>query len=179
MRRNATWEFGRITQNTPDPVALDHPTPDNPRCRSFFPLPPPFSSFCLSLWGSVSLNFGGVFEGRDPEMCTLGLQGCRVEPRRLRASHDSPRSDPSIVHNKQTLTRANQSTTASPPARRHVFDRAKGCTRREMGRSSYKCRCPLVTSHGLSGTHAQTSCRWTTRGPIHRSRWRQTLQRSS
>ena len=25
----------------------------------------------------------GVFEGRNPEMCTFGLSGCRVKPRRL------------------------------------------------------------------------------------------------
>ena len=31
-----------------------------------------------------SWNFGGVFERRDPQMCTFGLSGCRVKPRRLR-----------------------------------------------------------------------------------------------
>ena len=44
---------------------------------------PSFRSFCLSLC-VFSLNFGGVFEGRDPEICTFGLSGCRVKPRRLR-----------------------------------------------------------------------------------------------
>ena len=39
-------------------------------------------SFLPSL-GVVSLNFGGVIEGRDPQMCTFGLSGCRVKPRRL------------------------------------------------------------------------------------------------
>ena len=42
-----------------------------------------FHSF-FSLWGVFSLNFGGVFEGRGPEMCMFGLSGCRVKPRRLR-----------------------------------------------------------------------------------------------
>ena len=37
-------------------------------------------SFLPSL-GVFSLNFGGVFEGWDPQMCTFGLSGCRVKPR--------------------------------------------------------------------------------------------------
>ena len=41
-----------------------------------------FRSF-FSLWGVFSLNFGGVFEGRGAQMCTFGLSGCRVKPRRL------------------------------------------------------------------------------------------------
>ena len=49
----------------------------------FFPLPLPFSFF-FSLSGVFSWNFGGVFEGRDPQMYTFGLSGCRVKPRRLR-----------------------------------------------------------------------------------------------
>ena len=34
--------------------------------------------------GVFSLNFGGVFEFRDPQMCTIGLSGCHVKSRRLR-----------------------------------------------------------------------------------------------
>ena len=41
-------------------------------------LPPQFSFFSPSL-GVLPLNFGGVFEFRDPEMCTFGLSGCHVE----------------------------------------------------------------------------------------------------
>ena len=37
--------------------------------------------FCFSL-GVFSWNFGGVFEGPSPKMCTFGLSGCRVKPRR-------------------------------------------------------------------------------------------------
>ena len=56
---------------------------DRPKFRSFFsPLPLQFFIlFSLSCW-SFSLNFGGVFEDQDPQMCTFGLSGCRVEPRR-------------------------------------------------------------------------------------------------
>ena len=38
-----------------------------------------FRSFSLSL-GVFSWNFGGVFECRDPQMCTFGFSGCRVKP---------------------------------------------------------------------------------------------------
>ena len=49
----------------------------------FFPSPATIVTlFCLSL-GVFSWNFGGVFEGRDPQMCTFGLSGCRVKPQRL------------------------------------------------------------------------------------------------
>ena len=41
-----------------------------------------FRYFSLSLGEVFSWNFGGVFEGRDPQMCTFGLSGCRVKPRR-------------------------------------------------------------------------------------------------
>ena len=64
----------------------------------FFPSPATiFILFSLSCW-SFSLNFGGVFEDRDPQMCTFGLSGCRVKPRRPHQTgppglaHDSPRT---------------------------------------------------------------------------------------
>ena len=51
--------------------------------RSFF-FPPPATIFILlSLSWVLPLHFVGVFEGRNPEMCTFGLSGCRVKPRRL------------------------------------------------------------------------------------------------
>ena len=67
---------------------------DRPKFRSFFSLPPEISFFLLSL-GVFSLNFGGVFEDRGAQMCTFGLSGCRVEPRRphffwVRAHPSSP-----------------------------------------------------------------------------------------
>ena len=44
----------------------------------FFPLRPPVRSFSLSL-GVFSWNFGGVFEGRHPLMCTFGVLGLSCE----------------------------------------------------------------------------------------------------
>ena len=69
-------DFG---ESPPDPP----PSPGPPKISLFFFSPAGnfFLSFFLSL-GVLSLNFGGVFEGRNPEMCTFGLSGCRVEPRR-------------------------------------------------------------------------------------------------
>ena len=51
----------------------------------FFSLSPApiFALFVSLSLGVLSLNFGGVFEGRDPQMCTFGLSGCRVKPRRV------------------------------------------------------------------------------------------------
>ena len=46
--------------------------------------PSPATIFILSSsWGSFRGIFGGVIEGRDPQMCTFGLTGCRVKPRWL------------------------------------------------------------------------------------------------
>ena len=69
----------------------------------FFPFPPPI--FAL---GVFSLNFGGVFEGQDPQMCTFGLSGCRVKPRRVSgrkfwASHRSGPTFPPPSLSRPTL----------------------------------------------------------------------------
>ena len=79
-------------------LPLDHPSPGPPfpwtalfwtalrRTAQNFALflPSPVLIFVLFLsLGVFSWNFGGVFEGWDPLMCTFGLSGCRVKPRRL------------------------------------------------------------------------------------------------
>ena len=75
-------------------LPLDRPSPGPPFPWTALPLDRPKFSLFFSLsrrkirsflpsLGVFSLNFGGVFEGRDPQMCTFGLSGCRVEPRRL------------------------------------------------------------------------------------------------
>ena len=72
---------GVLKAPPPDPPPLDRPPLDRPKFRSFFSLSRrKIRSFLPSL-GVFSLNFG-VFEDRDPQMCTFGLSGCRVEPRR-------------------------------------------------------------------------------------------------
>ena len=66
---------------------------DRPKFRSFFSLPPEIHSF-FSLWEVFSLNFGGVFEDWDAQMCTFGLSSCRAAPpdRAVGASHDPENS---------------------------------------------------------------------------------------
>ena len=78
---------------SPDHLPLDPPFPgppfpwtalplDRPKFRSFFSLSrQKIRSFLPSL-GVFSLNIGGVFEDRGAQMCTFGLSGCRVKPRR-------------------------------------------------------------------------------------------------
>ena len=69
----------------------------------FFSLPPEISFFLLSL-GVFSLNFGGVFEGRHPQMCTFGLSDCGVKPQAA--------SGPPGLH---TTTRELQTRTFERP----------------------------------------------------------------
>ena len=64
----------------------------------FFLLPPQFSFFVLL--GVLSWNFGGAFEGRDPLMCTSGLSGCRVEPRRPQARRGFTRQPAGAVQGR-------------------------------------------------------------------------------
>ena len=82
------WEIGRCLGPLPRTPYLRPPARDpcpepsvqdaqDPR----LPDGPKFHSFSLSL-GVFSLDFGGVFEARDPQMCTFGLSGCRVKPLR-------------------------------------------------------------------------------------------------
>ena len=53
---------------------------DIPKISRFFSVSPHnFHSF-FSLLEVFSLNFGGVFEDRGAQMCTLGLSGYRVDP---------------------------------------------------------------------------------------------------
>ena len=49
----------------------------SPTLRAFFPLPPQLSFFLLL--GVFSWNFGGVFEGRGPQMCTFKVLGLWFE----------------------------------------------------------------------------------------------------
>ena len=81
-----------------DRPSRDRPSLDRLKFRSFFSLSRrKIRSFLPSL-GVFSLNFGGVFEDRDPKMCTFGLSDCRVKPRRPHQTgppglaHDSPRT---------------------------------------------------------------------------------------
>ena len=85
------WFQGLVWTALPGTVLpLDRPSPGPPfpwttqNFALFFSLSRrKIRSFLPSL-GVFSLNFGGVFEDRDAQMCTFGLSGCRVKQRRLR-----------------------------------------------------------------------------------------------
>ena len=53
-----------------------------PKISLFFFLSPTGNFILPSLSGGSSRGILVVFEGRDPQMCTSGLSGCRVKPRR-------------------------------------------------------------------------------------------------
>ena len=69
-------------------------------------------SFPFSL-GSFSLYFGGVFEGRDSQMCTFWLSGCRVKPR----LHTTTRTPNAHILASQRF-KHHQNSTRRPPERR-------------------------------------------------------------
>ena len=103
-----------------NPPPPDNPPPDRPKFRSFFSLlAPQFSFFFLSL-GVLSRNFVGVFESRNPEMCTFRLSGCRVKPWRPhqtgppRLAHDSPRT-PNVHFSGPRRFKHHQNSTEGPP----------------------------------------------------------------
>ena len=55
----------------------------------FFPLPPPFRSFCVSL-GVFSWKIGGVLKRRGLKCARLEFSGCRVKPGGLRVPCPRP-----------------------------------------------------------------------------------------
>ena len=101
----------------------------------FFPSPATvFILFSLSCW-SFSLNFGGVFEDRDPQMCTFGLSGCRVKPRRPHQTgpglaHDSLRTPVQGT----CASKHHQNSTRRPPERdeKNEFCSGRGKKKREI-----------------------------------------------
>ena len=68
-----------------------------PKISRFFPFSRHNFLSSFPLLGVLSLNFGGVFKGRDPEMCKFGLSGCRVKPRGLSSGGGVQRKGPSVM----------------------------------------------------------------------------------
>ena len=107
------------TDRAGPPLRRTAPPLDRPKFRTFFPSPATiYILFSLSCW-SCSLNFGGVFEGRDPQMCTFGLSGCRVKPRRphhraAEASHDSRKLQTCTLQGT-CASRHHQNSLRRPP----------------------------------------------------------------
>ena len=65
-----------------------------PQISLFFPSPAFIFILFSPLLMVLSLNFGGVFVRRDPQMCTFGLSGYRVKPRRFRVHIGRPERTP-------------------------------------------------------------------------------------
>ena len=83
--------------------------------QGFFPLPPLFSFF-LTLLGVVSWNFG-VIEGRDLQMFTFGVAGCRVKPQRPKFQKKKSLSlSPKTKKHKKT----KQQKKTSPKIKKNV-----------------------------------------------------------
>ena len=111
-------------------LRLSAPSPGPPLRRTaqnfalFLSLPPEISFYLLSL-GVFSLSFGGVFEGRGAQMCTFGLSGCRVKPRRnfgpppFRApTQQHPHSTPTDEHPHHPTKKIGQ-MRSRPEQHRH------------------------------------------------------------
>ena len=92
MEKNAgTPECGNGGTPCPGPPLRWTSSTALPKISRFFPLSI-FAFFFFSLWGSSRVFFalsGGLLvelwwclKHRDPQMCTFGLSGCRVQPRR-------------------------------------------------------------------------------------------------
>ena len=96
------------------PPSAGPPSSGQPKISLFFflPLPHHFCSFCLSL-DVFSLNFGGVFEGRNPKMCTFGVLGRRGftrQPENSKRAHLRALAlhTPSKFHEKTTRERQKE-----------------------------------------------------------------------
>ena len=116
----------------------------------FFPFPPPFRSFGISL-GVFSLNFGGFCEDRDPHMCTFGLSGCRVKPRRLRGRRGFTQQPDS----KRAHLRPRRFQTPREDPQRDA-ERAKRWREREKKARNFglpTLRGPTLQGPTLSGPH--------------------------
>ena len=77
------------------------PSAGLPKISLFFHLPPQFSFFLPSRGG---VEFCRVLKRRDPEMCTFGLSGCRVKPRRLWSSRHNSQSAHSSASGRTVKT---------------------------------------------------------------------------
>ena len=66
------------------PLDTSSPSAGPPKISLFFFSLPPEVSFFLPSLGGLLVEFWWCLKRQDPQMCTLGLSGCRVKTRRLR-----------------------------------------------------------------------------------------------
>ena len=138
----------------PDPSPL-HWTPLHRTAQNFalfLPFPATVSLFlCLS--GGLLVEFWWCFEGRNPEMCTFGLSGCRVKPWRPHQTgppglaHDSPRTQ-TCTFQGTCASKHHQNSTRRPPERHRNSETVAG-----KGRKRAKFWAPHPSGPTLRGPH--------------------------
>ena len=79
--RSKSWPKSKKNKHPSGPRRVGPRRVRGPKFRAFFPLPPPFRSFCVSL-GVFSWNFGGLLKAGTLKCARLEFSGCRVNPRR-------------------------------------------------------------------------------------------------
>ena len=135
-----------------EPPSAGQPSAGPPKISLFF-FPPPATFFILLSLGVLSLNFGGVFEGRNPGMCTFGLSGCRVKRRRPHQTgppglaHDSPRT-PNVHISGPRRFKHHQNSTNGPQEKKEERK-----LWREYGKKSAKFWAPHPSGLHPSGPH--------------------------
>ena len=137
-------------------LPLDRPSPGPPFPWTALPPDrPKFRSFLPSL-GVFSLNFGGVLEGRNHEMCTFGLSDCRVKPRRPHQTrppglaHDSPRT-PNVHISRPRRFKNHQNSTQGPQERERRKKIVAGKGKKKRGPPPFGA--PQFGASTLRGLH--------------------------
>ena len=120
------WSCSVPLGPSPGPPFPEPPFPWTAQNFALFSPSRPIFALFVSL-GVFSLNFGGFCEDRGPQMCTFGLSGCRVEPRRLLG-----------LPGLHTTTRELQTCTLEPPGASNTTKIPREDPRREEKRTNYE-----------------------------------------
>ena len=140
----------RPSRDRPPP---DRPPPDRPKFHSLFSLSRrKICSFLPSL-GVFSLNFGGVFEDRDPQMCTLGLSGCRVKPRRPGLARTRQPENSKRTFERPGRFKHHQNSTRRPPEREEKNEFCGGTGKKKARNFG----APTFRGHTLRPPHPSNS----------------------
>ena len=124
-----------------------------PKISLFFsPLPPQFLFFSPSLL-VLFVEFWWCLKRRGPEMCTFGLSGCRVKPRRPHQTgpaglaHDSPRTPNVHISGPRRFKHHQNSTKKTKREEKRI----KNCGGR--GKKKREILGPHPSGHHSSGPH--------------------------
>ena len=115
----------------PGPLPRTAPPPDRPKFRAFFPSPPQFSFFLLSLGGPF-VEFGG-----GPEMCTFCETPAAPPDRAAGARTRQPENSKRAHFRAPALQKPHQNSTKRPPRERR---KKENCGRE--GKKARNCGPP-------------------------------------